>query len=292
MKNDALIDKILSSKSSRHHYIPQFLIEGFTNNEGLVYVYDKQRNVILKKPRSPKSIFFEPNRNTIEILDGTSTSFLEEIYSQIDNKTSRVIKCFQNEDIPKIDITQEQTAFFLYFLITLFWRLPYTDVAAQDVWERSEIISTLIDPEIIRKDTFFQKMERAKLFKHTIDEMNQFGKKGRISVNIHEFSNNLFVLSDNPIVFERTPVQFREFNDIDFLFAVSSRRVYSSTEKKVTNINHLDALHYNMMSIHQSVRYTACSDIKLLIESVKLYKAFESYSYENLIGVWFKRLSC
>lgn len=291
MKNDALIDKILSSKSTRHHYIPQFLIEGFTNNEGLVYVYDKQRNVILKKPLAPKSIFFERNRNTVEILEGTNSSFLEDIYSKIDTKASRIIKCFQNEDITKIDITQEQAANFLFFLMTLFWRIPFTDFAAQDVWERSEIISPLIDSEIIRKDPFYQKMERAKLFKHTIDQMSQFGKKGRISINIHEFSDDLFVLSDNPIVFQRTPLQFKEFNDIDFLFAVNSRRVYSSTEKKVTNINHLDALHFNMMSIHQSVRYAACSDIKLLIESVKLFKAFESYSYENLIGEWFKRLS-
>lgn len=291
MKNDALIDKILSSKSTRHHYIPQFLIEGFTNNEGLVYVYDKQRNVILKKPLAPKSIFFERNRNTVEILEGTNSSFLEDIYSKIDTKASRIIKCFQNEDITKLDITQEQAANFLFFLMTLFWRIPFTDFAAQDVWERSEIISPLIDSEIIRKDPFYQKMERAKLFKHTIDQMSQFGKKGRISINIHEFSANLFVLSDNPIVFQRTPLQFKEFNDIDFLFAVNSRRVYSSTEKKVTNINHLDALHFNMMSIHQSVRYTACRDIKLLNESVKLFKSFENYSYENLIGDWFNRLS-
>ncbi len=291
MNKDLSIEKILSSKSSRHHYIPQFLIEGFTNSDGFLYVYDKQRDAIQKKPVSPKSIFFERNRNTVEILEGTSSSFLEEIYSNIDNRASKIIKYYQNEEILKIDFKTEETAYFLFFLITLFWRIPYTDFAAQDIWNRSEIISHIIDPKIIRKDQFHQKFQRSMLFKHTIDEMRKFGNRGNKSINIHKFSNDLFVISDNPILFERIPTKFREFNDLDFLVVINSKRIYSSTNNRLNNIDTYNAVYYNMLAIYQSHRYTACSDLMLLKESIKLFKETKNYPYSLLAATFFKNLT-
>ena len=52
-------------RSKRHHYIPKFLIKEFTDEQGLLYIYDKIKDKFLTNKRSPKSIFFENDRNTI-----------------------------------------------------------------------------------------------------------------------------------------------------------------------------------------------------------------------------------
>jgi hypothetical protein len=46
-------------KSSRHHYIPQFLLNAFVNSDDNLYVFDKQKDKILDNPRPPKSIFLK-----------------------------------------------------------------------------------------------------------------------------------------------------------------------------------------------------------------------------------------
>ena len=71
-------------ESKRHHYVPQFLIKQFSNEDNLVFVYDKVNDRIVKTPRSTKSIFFEYHRNTIKI-DGQTNDLIEQLYSSIDN---------------------------------------------------------------------------------------------------------------------------------------------------------------------------------------------------------------
>ena len=133
-------NKYLQKRSSRHHYIPRFLIEGFTNDEGLLYVFDKKKNKILKTPQAPKGIFYERDRNTFELKQGQESSILEDtLYARIDNDASKIIKYFQNENLTKIDFTIENTAQFLFFLIALFWRIPYTDFTVEDLLNRSDL---------------------------------------------------------------------------------------------------------------------------------------------------------
>ena len=52
------------SISKRHHYIPQFLIKRFADTDKMLYLYDKEKSAFAKEKRSPKSVFFEMNRNT------------------------------------------------------------------------------------------------------------------------------------------------------------------------------------------------------------------------------------
>ena len=54
----------MNKKSSRHHYIPQFLIKGFYNEKNKVFVYDIQKDEILPDTKSSKSVLFEWDRNT------------------------------------------------------------------------------------------------------------------------------------------------------------------------------------------------------------------------------------
>ena len=83
-------------KSSRHHYVPKFLVDGFTEN-GQVFVYDKSKDKILSKTLHPKSIFFETDRNTIEFPQNNKSSIIEdEYYFKVDNHCSKIIKKISN----------------------------------------------------------------------------------------------------------------------------------------------------------------------------------------------------
>lgn len=275
---------IPKKKSSRHHYIPQFFLEGFTNPDGLLYIYDKNHDLILKRPRSPKSVFFEKDRNTIYLRDSIESSIIEDdFYSKVDDNLSKIIRRFQQEQLSKLDFTVEDTAHFLFFLITLFWRIPKTDFAAEDLIDRSVIASQGIDPETLRNDPTFRKTKRVDVFKHHVDQIINHGKKGNRYINIHQSNKEIYIIGDYPLLFRKTPTLFCEFNDIDFLIAISSNRIYSSTLERLENLTDFNSFMYNAAIINQSVRYVGCSNIETLQKSLVFYKGLKSHGLENTI---------
>ena len=108
--------------SSRHHYLPQFYIKNFTNEDGLLYVYDKENKRLHKQPRPPKSIFFENDRNTVEI-NGIQSDVMEQIYSGVDTMLSEGLK----QVLESNKIEPEHIVNVLTFASTLKWRIPLYD---------------------------------------------------------------------------------------------------------------------------------------------------------------------
>ncbi len=274
----------LKKNSSRHHYIPKFLIDGFKNSSGLLYIYDKIQDKILKNPRPPKAIFFEEDRNTIELTESIESSIIEDfIFKLIDNDTSKVVNLYQNEELDKIKFTHDDNSTFLLFLITLYWRIPYTDYAANDVIDNAQFSATGIDPKLLQNNQAIRKVQRAGLFRHHLNEMINFGKKGKKWVNIHQSGNEIYVIGDNPLLFKKPQKQFSEFNEIDFLIALTSTRIYSSTNNKLENFNIHNSMLYNVSIINQSIRYIGCSNLETLKESVRIYTELKNKGLYQLI---------
>ncbi|WP_282015222.1 DUF4238 domain-containing protein [Marinifilum flexuosum] len=272
---DFNIDQFVKKHSSRHHYIPKFLIDGFKNDNGLLYVFDKTQNKILKNSKPPKSIFYEWDRNTIDLPEDKQSSILEDVlYSKIDNIISPVVRYFQKEELEKINFTEDNTAQFLFFLITLFWRIPLTDYATKDLIDRAEIISNGINPETLRNDPVFQKLQRSGLYKHTINEMMKYGNNVKKFINIHQMGQNLLVIGDNPLLFRKTINKFSEFGETDFLIALTSNRIYSSTHKSLGQLQTINSFKYNAAVINQSKRYVCCNSLDALQKSVHIYNEF------------------
>ncbi len=270
-------DAIYGMNSSRHHYIPQFLLKGFTNDQGLFYVYDKQKDKILSKPMSTKAVFFEKDRNTIELEPGKYSALIEEVlFKKIDNDLGRIVKHFQNMNLDTEELKDEEMGQFLLFLITLFWRLPRTDYAFNDLIDRARIMSEGIDSEIIRNDPTMRKMQRAGLFMHQIEEMIRDGLKGRRMVQIFQMKQEVFMIGDFPMLYRRTPRLFSEFDEIDYLIAISSKRIYSSATERFENFSVDQSIIYNAAVIDQSVNYVASCNLPLLEQSVKLSKQLKA----------------
>jgi hypothetical protein len=48
-----------------HHYIPQLYLRGFTSQNGKLQVYNKEFSNFERDKHTPKTVFFEKNKNTI-----------------------------------------------------------------------------------------------------------------------------------------------------------------------------------------------------------------------------------
>jgi len=122
--------------SQRHHYLPEVYLKGFTGDDGKLSVYDVQKKELRHGRFSPKQIFYEWDRNTF-IVNGSKTDFLEEIYKDIDQKVTPVLKKIQgyssDQDLYPIDYFN-----LIFFLGVTYWRIPSTDKAIIDFVKTSE----------------------------------------------------------------------------------------------------------------------------------------------------------
>lgn len=281
MANNPL-ESFLRENSTRHHYIPRFLINGFTEN-GKLFVYDKGKDQILSKQLSPKSIFFENYRNTIDLSPNVRTSIIEDkLYSKVDNDCAEIINKYQSEDLDKIVFTHEEIATVLFFQISLFWRILRTDDTVEDILERSSIISDTPKNKHLNFESSRKKLDRINLVPHTIEELKKSDIKQRKIVNIHELSNSTFVIGDYPFVFRKQMTSFREFDDYDSIMALSSKRIYSTSKKSIKSFSEMNAYCYNALVILHSVRYIAGCNIEILKKSIKLFKNLSNKNIEEI----------
>jgi len=115
---------IIFSTMSKHHYLPQFYLRGFTNGDGLfmIYLVNEQRFKQNGKLFSPASHFFLPDDNTI-IIDGVRDDFLEENYSRTEGYVAKAIDKIKAVD-QNFGIDATEIVLLQYFAAELFWRLP------------------------------------------------------------------------------------------------------------------------------------------------------------------------
>lgn len=269
---DLDIEKYKGKNSSRHHYVPQFLISGFTNSNGELYIYDKIRDKIQNKPKPPKSIFFENDRNTIILPDKSESSIIEDyLFKEIDNTGSIVVKYFQDTQLDKIKFNDENIAQFLYFLVCLFWRIPKNDLAVKELVKSADIKISGIDSNLLKKDEAFQKSQVSGIIRHTLNEMISRPENFKKIVNIHQLGNSVLMIGDNPLLFRKLNPEFSLFGKEDFLIALTSNRIFSSTETDLGILSLENAVAYNTAVINQSVRYVCCGDLDVLEKSIKTY---------------------
>lgn len=255
----------MESKSWRHHYIQQFLIKGFLNERAKVFVFDKELNKIKTKEQSTKSIFFEEDKNTIFFENGKSSSIIEDLlYMNKDNSFSEIIKEFQNSKLSNENLlTTKKIAEFANYIIDLFWRIPYSDEIS------NRIIDNIVKKnnyEINEKDSFY-KQYRSLLYQFTLKNPDKLkNKKNGFITKIFEIKNNLLILGDNPIIYEREPESFDDIFDLDYCIAISSNRIVMQSLTEVDFFSDSMVMDYNNLVIEQSKRFV-CSGSKQILQS-------------------------
>ena len=115
----------MNSISWRHHFIPQFYLDGFTTN-GKFKIYDVRNKRFIQngKDFSPKSYFYEMNGNLL-VNDKEADDTLEYKFGKIDDEIAKIFK--------RINISTSEESFNLsdddivklqYFVSVMYWRNP------------------------------------------------------------------------------------------------------------------------------------------------------------------------
>lgn len=267
-----------TDKSRRHHYIPQFFIKNFANDDGLLFVYNKEKDSFLKNKQSPKSLFFENDRNTVS-FSGEQLDNLEQMYSTLD---SSLAKDYRNVLKTKTATPEEVASLFMLANL-LRWRIPKSD-------EKFNLLKNDLSQEDL-KITIQIKSKEAGL-NHAamahIENSDIFKETKRVMLSIlpllhsnklldfHNYSfiqnNSLFpsLIGDCPILMENEH-EDREIGN--FIFPLSSDTTFIYKQDSDREIlNGLFFLHRDLSILHNSTKLIGCKDKSHLEKIVDTYK--------------------
>jgi len=263
--------------SKRHHYLPEFFIKGFTNDAGLIWVYDKIEDRILDKPLSPKSIFYQWNRNTLEV-GGHQSDIIEQAYSYVDNRTAKYLyECRTEMDLDKVE-TMEHFGYIILFMIFNFWRVPQND-------NQNELLmkfysETKLDWESLLKLNALDisSIEKTKIAKTFIPieimrEATKFNTGGKIQFKIIDFKSPVFLLSDNPVLLPKIPVDITDFST-SLIFPISRERIICFLEEPKYNLGIEFIKTADLLLMHQANRYIGFHSKEGLDNFVSGYRHF------------------
>ncbi len=266
--------------SSRHHYIPRFLINQFTDEAGMLHVYDKEKQEFKSPKQSPKQIFYEWNRNTRD-FHGIASDNFEKLYAEMDTLLSKGLL-----DILRRKEFTEDNFFPVMMLVSMIkWRIPANDAEFDKQKEKMRYedlpIRVSIDADDNEKARGFEYLINSEVFKDSkrfILPMLPFYDDEKIKallqysyVNTNEHITS--VIGDVPLI-EREVDDRLELADFIFPLSNTDTLVFNTSgNHRILN----RAFYYNkdLAIFHLSNRYVSCRDKVHLERLVELHQSIQ-----------------
>lgn len=273
--------------STRHHYIPQFLIKNFTDADGLLHVYNKINDRIVNTRQSPKAIFFERDRNTVD-FSGHKLDNLEKMYAELDGKISPDLQNILSNK----SISPDELVSVMLLASQLKWRVPKIDERFNEIKndltqnELSISISVKGENTEVDKDAI-EHIENSDIFKETkrvmLAILPLLNEQSLLKVYENCFinSNPVFpsLISDNPVL-ERENDSIHTMED--FIFPLSSTDTFifkKGSSKKINNV--MFFFQRDLAIIDSSSKYVACKSREYLEKMVKMYHIVKNKNKMN-----------
>lgn len=89
------------TSAKRHHYLPQFYLEGFTDTEGLLWVYDREQKKLRKQP--PKDTAVQGYYYAFTDKHGNKRNDIEEFFSRVESETKPLLEKIDQGDLPSTE---------------------------------------------------------------------------------------------------------------------------------------------------------------------------------------------
>lgn len=271
--------------SKRHHYIPQFYLRGFTNENDEFYVFDKNTGEIRKG--KPENTFYEKYRNTGTIKEDKSV-LLEEMYSHFDGKAAPYFEKLRNSTVNDFIWEPEILYELKMFVSLMYWRVPEIDEEFEKTINRlsfkesgfdfidkktKKSIATEELQSQLKEVDLFRKMYR--IFLPFITIQKEYKKNDFENWRIYFRGNKLQLTSDNPLVIEKF-VDFSSLNE-ELFFPITNNKILVHTERpKPKDLPSMFILDLDMLILQQATRFVCCSD-KFYLE----YLVNNLYPYSN-----------
>jgi hypothetical protein len=273
--------------SSRHHYLPEYYIKGFTNSDGLLYVYDKTKDKIIgQKP--PKSIFFEWDRNTVSNGIEKNSLIEEMMYGTTDSYCSPAFKHYKEQENIQGIHNIEHLGRLKIFAVNLYWRLPVNDSIFESYWDFIKDKLSKEEKNLFR--TIQNETAKKKLYRSNLDSQSIYiaaKKPNKEYYNkLFDFHDSNLVVSDNPIVYRTIPKTLDQIVYSDMAFAVSSSRLLFEMDQAGTLCPKESVYCYNAIVIDQAEKYVCSGDEDALKESISIYKKARTSQTIPLLREW------
>lgn len=225
------------NRSQRHHYLPEFFLKEFANEEGKLFVYNKQKDIIESDPKSPKSICFEWDRNTSK-LDGQEFTWIEDLYSQLDNTFSTEYKSIISR---QSRITEERDMIavgleLIMFINFIRWRVPARDSIINSLFEKNsfhdfsfhlvdQIGDKVENPAIEKFLSSFEPFVKAQSASMIFEPFNNYNHIKFVTEKLVMVggTNNATLICDNPFIERNLTENVKEISE--FFFPLSKNRL-------------------------------------------------------------------
>jgi hypothetical protein len=277
--------------SHKHHYLPQHYLQGFVNDSGSLFVYDKQKDTIFES--GPVGVFFENNLNTVNLADGETSDFLEDSYTNFEAVAWAPFNRIRQSNY-QTPVTLSDKIHLFYFLLFLYWRLPANTAEARRLTQMAfEETGDLDYFRLVTKDG-----NKAQLPKELIDIWRQspaFQKAFRQILPYAPFHKDKdwvqmldqwnfyytadgtgwYVVGDNPIIARRNQVTDVTHPLEEFVFPISSSIMLISTKPTPPqDLQSIFITQYGLAMIENSQRFVAGKDKEYLNNLVKIHHDF------------------
>ena len=253
--------------SWRHHYIPQFYLNGFTSLNGTFKIYDVNKKKFVKggKDFYPKSYFFEKDGNSM-ISENNKTDFIEDAFKKMDDKTAEVFNRLNSSSAQEnYNINENDIALLQYFIGIMYWRIPtnFDEIKNLVKKKRFKEIGLKVlnrqgdkvdDSELernLKNDTNFFKAMKFHFPSITYPKLFNC----QTPLHIMPLPDGLpSICSDNPIIC-RFPSTFRVYAD-DFIFPLTSNKLFIRGEKLIDFISSVK-IEIDLLTFKQAKKDTA-----------------------------------
>ncbi|MFD2034434.1 DUF4238 domain-containing protein [Belliella marina] len=266
----------MNNTSWRHHYIPEFYLKGFTNEENTFKIYDVQRKKFIRngKDFSTKSYFFEEDGNTI-LTDKGADDFIEKGFAEIDNRVSSLFNKVRIADSnTRFGLSENDMPALQHFVSVLFWRIPsnYDKIKKliheNELHEFGLLIKSKLTNETVRDEELENKIRNNPSFFKALKLLLPNLTYKRLldcdtPLTIQTFPKELPALcSDNPVIFEKS--NFPDIYYDDFIFPLTNRHVLIRANKINPNVPVHIKITIDLIVLKQANKYVSCTDSKYI----------------------------
>jgi len=260
---------------SKHHYLPQFYLKGFTNEDGQFMIYLVKEGIFKKNGKffSPASHFFLPDDNII-LTDGVRDDYLEELYSGMESRYARILEKINAVD-QGFGLDQQDVVLLNYFAGELFWRVPSQRNiinTATDLHQLNQLGVVVIDKKTMRQidpDKFAEAVKADPSYfqrlRNVIPATTYWNLKDCTwPATVKTFPGTFPpICGDNPVIL-RHPEKADPFLD-DLIFPLAPNKVLF----RIQGIKEIFApnikFYIDMLQLMQAKEYVCCVDKEYLL---------------------------
>src|SRR5206468_4130358 len=119
--------------SYKHHFIPKFYLDNFTNADGKFYIYlvKEGRFKMIDRLFTPKSSFYTEYGNTVNFQPHLPDYLETQHYTPLDSDISPILRKIRDSTDLRSTFTSLEMVQINYFFSHLYWRNPLRDDEAK-----------------------------------------------------------------------------------------------------------------------------------------------------------------